>query len=290
MGSIMNTLEERGAFFDVKREAVKTASGKQVPGKVAICRADDGSPLGIVSEKYNLVTTREIFEKFDKALDKSKVDTAGVELNIMYANRGARTMVRMKFPHHTIRVRDEDESILEIVTRQSYDGRWKFSTRGGAVRIACLNGMLLGDWAASYSEYHNANLNVDLAAQKLANILNAFDGTKAHWQKMLRAKVTDEKAWRVFCLFADRPHDFKRGLAAYKEATKANTATKMMDHWIKNEKIEIGDNAFSLYNTLTHHSTHAKLRKDKEAISMDLRENKVAAILSSKYWNERVVS
>lgn len=286
---LMDSLNEQGTFFDVEEKPV-TVGGKVFPGKKGIVRADDGTPLGIVSKTYPTTTNGAIFEKFGKALDRSKIDLDGATAEVKYANHGARTMVTFRFPAHKIAVKVDDVAELQIVCRNSYDGRWKFSVLGGALRIACLNGMLLGDWIAAYSEYHNANLNLDHAANKIISILGAFQGTEVYWKKMLAAKITDEVAWRVICKYTNRADDFKRGLVAFREAERKNVATSMFEQYEAREKKEIGANAFGIYNTMTHHATHAKLTEGKEAVSASLRMAKVQDVLASKYWRERVLS
>lgn len=290
---LLDSIREQGAFFAVKTEPVKTGSGRVIPGKKVHC-LEDGTPIGVTSTKYRTVTTEEIFDKFGKALDVAGIDTEGATARVNFANDGARTMVRMRFPAYEIVPASGDASILEICTKNSYDGRWNFSVRGGACRMACLNGMLLGDWIAAYSEYHNSKLSVERAAEKLASIITGFEDTTEHWQRMLQSPVTDEKAWRAICLYTTRTKDFKRGLAAYAEATQSdrqgNVATKLYEHWDAKEKKDIGPNAFSVYNALTHDATHASLTDGKEAISLDLRAARVQKVLQSKYWNERVLA
>jgi hypothetical protein len=285
----MDALEEKGAFFDVKTEAVKTASGKVIPGKKVHVRADDGTPLGIVSTKYKTVTMREVFEQYAAALARSGINLDGFSADVKHANNGARTMAIMHFPAHEFELDGKDKSILRIVARNSYDGRWNYSTMGGALRMACLNGMLLGDWLAGYSEYHTSKLDVGHAAEKVAEIIGAFDATQDAWKRMLRAQIKDDHAWRVICMYANRPDDFKRGLVACREATRQNTATKLFTQWEQKEKKQLGPNAFSVYNTLTHHATHAGDREGKDAISLDLRRARVQSVVSSKYWDERVI-
>ncbi len=287
--AILEQLDTQGAFFDVHEEAVKTASGATIPGKKVIVH-ENGTPLGIVSKKYKTATNTEIFTEFDRALQKSGLDLTGATVRVDFANGGARTLVHMDFPAHEISVNGSDKSMLSIVTRNSYDGRWNFSVRGGAVRYACLNGMLLGDWLAGYSEYHNAKLSIAHAADKVSSVLGAFNDTTLAWEKMLASPVTDEQAWRAICRYNANETGFKGGIKSFREAPRQTVSTTMMEQFEYKEKKTIGPNAFAVYNTLTHHATHAKLKDGKEAVSKDLRAKRVADVINSKYWTERVVA
>lgn len=289
MSTLMSSLDEQGTFFDVHEESEGHVAKL---GKKVLVNTETGEPLGIVSKKYKTATNGEIFDKFGRAVEKSGLDLTDASAQVRFANGGARTLVHMRFPAHEIAVGKDakDKSILEIVCRNSYDGRWNFSVRGGAVRYACFNGMLLGDWLASYSEYHNARLNIDVAATKVVGILSSFEKTGSAWERMLASEITDEKAWRVICNYANNKDGFKAGLGAYKDHARRTVPVQMMEQYESSEKPAIGSNAFAVYNTLTHHATHANLREGKEAVSADLRARKVADVLASKYWNERVLA
>jgi hypothetical protein len=286
---LMSSMHEQGAFFDVYEDTVVSGSGTPFVGKKMICRKDTGEGLGIVSKKYRTVTSEEQFSRFGEALERSNLDLTDATARVDFANGGARTMVRFTFPAVSLTVRDDDQSVLEIVTKNSYDGRWKFSVRGGAVRIACLNGQLFGDWLASYDEYHNQKLNVEHAADKVVEIVDGFADAEGRWNQMLRSPITDEKAWRVICKYSRNEAGFKAGLGAFRDAPRKTVATSMMEQYETKERPSIGQNAFAVYNTLTHHATHAALRDGKAAISRDLRAKQVADVLASKYWNERVL-
>lgn len=284
--TILEQLDTQGTFFDVHEESDGHIAAL---GKKVIVNTATGVPLGIVSKKYKTATNTEIFSEFDRALEHSGLDLTGATARVDFANGGARTLVHMDFPAHEISVNGTDKSMLSIVTRNSYDGRWNFSVRGGAVRMACLNGMLLGDWLAGYSEYHNAKLSIAHAADKVSSVLGAFNDTTVAWEKMLAATITDEQAWRVICRYNVNEAGFKGGIKSYREAPRVTVSTTMMEQFETKEKKSIGPNAFALYNTLTHHATHAKLKLGKEAVGRDLRTKRVADTINSEYWTKRVV-
>lgn len=289
VSDLTQQLREEGAFFGVSKKPVRIGD-QVVAGKVGLAREDDGRPLGIVSRGYRVLTNEEAWSHFGRALAKSKIDLAGAKATAKLAHAGARTLITVTFPSHQVVVAKGDASEFSIVLRNSYDGRWKYSATGGALRLACLNGMLLMDPVAAFSGYHTRKLNVEAAAQRVTAILDEFSRSGKEWTKLLSTPITDEQAWRVFCLYANRPADFKRGLAAYRdEDGRATLARKIMERYELHEKKELGPNAYAAMNVLTHHATHATERDGREAISADLRQRKVREVIESKYWVDRVV-
>ena len=291
MEHLTQTLEAQGAFFEIEKKDVMIGDVK-VAGKVGLVRVDDNVPLGIVSTKYNFIPLRTKWDRLVQAIEQSGLDTKDATANVSFANFGARVMMTLNFPKHVIEPAIGDITQLEIRVKDSCDGRWNFSVLGAGRRLFCLNGMTLADPIAAYSEYHNGNLDIDLAAEKVVGILAEFERTKELWEKYSKVKVSDEQAWRVFCLYANRPVDFKRGLGSAKkewDETRPNLAKTMFEQYEVKERREIGDNAFGVLNTLTHHATHAKLRDGKEAIGQDLRTQTVERVLASEYWTKRVI-
>ncbi len=291
MEHLTQALETQGAFFEIEKKDVMIG-GVKVAGKVGLVRVDDNVPLGIVSTKYNFIPLRTKWDRLVQAIEQSGLDTKDATANVAFANFGARVMMTLNFPNHVIEPAIGDITQLEIRVKDSCDGRWNFSVLGAGRRLWCLNGMTLADPIAAYSEYHNGNLDIDLAAEKVVGILAEFERTKELWEKYSKVKVSDEQAWRVFCLYANRPVDFKRGLGSAKkewDETRPNLAKTMFEQYEVKERREIGDNAFGVLNTLTHHATHAKLRDGKEAIGQDLRTQTVERVLASEYWTKRVI-
>lgn len=289
--TLTQTLEAQGAFFGIEKKDVMIG-GTKVVGKVGLVREDDGTPLGIVSTKYNFIPLRDKWDRLAQAIDQSGLNTKNATAEVSFANQGARVMLTLRFPNHVIEPVIGDITELEIRVKDSCDGRWNFSVLGAGRRLWCLNGMTLADPIAAYSEYHNGNLDIDLAAEKVVGIMAEFERTKELWEQYSKVKITDDQAWRVFCLYANRPVDFKRGLGSAKKEwneTRPNLAKTMFEQYEVKERREIGDNAFGVLNTLTHHATHAKLREGKEAIGLDLRMQTVGRVLASDYWQKRLI-
>jgi len=71
------------------------------------------------------------------------------------------------------------------------------------------------------------------------------------------------------------------------EREQRNHSTKMLDHYLTEEKKTIGPNAFAIYNTLTHQATHGN--KKATATTIDSNMSKVSATLKSVYWSTAIM-
>lgn len=286
---LMESLRRQGTFFPIREEQVKTGSGRVIEGKKVLTRRDDGRPLGIVSKRYKTVTNEEQFDALFQAMDRSGLCLDGAVAKASFAHGGARTRVTMRFPGHALEVKPGDKHQLQITAKNSYDGRWLFCVAGEAFRLVCKNGMGFYREFASVSEYHHQRLDVAAVTERIVGISESFTKMGDEWRRMLEAKVTDDRAFRVFALYAGRPSDFKAGLALRSKDARETTTSRMFESWTAKEKVEIGPNAFSVYNAMTSHATHGKLSEGREAISLDLRMGRVQAITDGEYWRDKVV-
>jgi len=204
---IMYHMDQKGMFFPVHEQPVMievmneenmsfdVPQYKPVENRKALVN-NQGQVMGINSTGYVTVTNEQVADAFVTQLLKSDVNIDDMDIECRYANNGARTMVHFRFPKHEISVRG-DTSIMEIVSQNSYDGSWKYKLRAGALRFACLNGMLIGDWASAYSSQHNSHLSIEHAASKITAMLEMFESTPGVWEAMLNRPVTDQQAWHV---------------------------------------------------------------------------------------------
>lgn len=286
---LMEQLDSKGTFFGVHTEPVVSAAGTKMLKKQMIVRDDTNEPLGITSTGYNMATNEQILSSFCSAITHSGLNTAGAEAEVVFANGGAKTLVKFTFPEHVIALNGQ-ESLLQIAVKNSYDLRWKYSTFAGALNMFCLNGQVFGDWVSSYEQYHNSKMSVQAGADRVVAMLSDFENTESRWSNMLATKITDAQAWKAICLYQENAAGFKEGIAAFHDPKRRQTvSTRLMDQYQDSEREDLGANAFAIYNTLTHHATHAAGRKGGEALSLDRRSQKVASVLKGDFWTDNVM-
>ena len=262
MTTLIDQVQEQGALFNVRTEKLMSESGAFATGKRAIINEKSGEILGIVSKKYQVVTNAQVVENLSEALERSNLDLTGLEATVAQSHGGARSMINVMLPAHEIDMRG-DKSRLQISVLNSYDGRWKYMSRAGAIRMACLNGQILGNFVGSYTEYHNQRLDVKAGAQQIINMANDFANAEQWWMEMMNRKVDNEQLLRSIAIFVTGNSKIEHR----EDFLKLPTVRRLIELFETYSK-EMGKNAYALYNAMTDFVTHKKYRDETKAAAM----------------------
>ena len=116
--------------------------GKEVDstGYKFIMREDTGQILSCMTDEYRMVTNQEVVDKTEKVLKKTKAVLKEVN---MFGD-GARTKWTYRFPNQRLKVSHDDYVNPEIILNNSYDGSSVVGVVGGAFRLVCSNGLIIG--------------------------------------------------------------------------------------------------------------------------------------------------
>ena len=116
--------------------------GKEIDGTgyKFIVREDTNDILSCVTNSYKLVTNKEIMQKASPVLKKQG---AHLEEMRIFGN-GARTKYKYRFPDTKVEIATGDFVNPEVIINNSYDGSTEISAMGGAFRLLCSNGMVIG--------------------------------------------------------------------------------------------------------------------------------------------------
>lgn len=272
MNTLLEQVRDQGALFNVESEPLFTANGARVPGKVGLINTHSGQVIGVVSTKYKVVTNHEVVEHLGEALDRSALDLTGMEVKVAQSHGGARAMINVILPKHEVAI-GKDVSRLQISVLNSYDGKWKYQSRAGAIRVACLNGQIMGQFVGSYSEYHNSRLDVVAGAQMLVEMADGFEKAKDWWQAMIDRPVDKKQLVRSLQIF-----QFGRTIEMNADEVEAflnlpvpKRLVELFDTYSK----EMGRNAYALYNAMTDFTTHREYKADTHAAALLLNQQKV---------------
>ena len=127
------------SFFPVKEIP---AIGYKVTqsGYKFILREDTNQVLSCMSEDYKLITNKQIMDTALPVLEKKKAQL--VECRTF--SDGARTQWKYRIPTVKVKIDKGDFVNPEIIIKNSYDGSCEVSAYGGAYRLVCSNGMVIG--------------------------------------------------------------------------------------------------------------------------------------------------
>jgi hypothetical protein len=255
-------MEERPLHFETSIGAM--IGYDQVTKHKAIVNPENERIVSVVGSGYQLVQNADVFPQFEDAIRLSALDTNGMERNIATSHGGGRTVVSYTFPEHRIAVKEDDDVDLTLTVLNSYDTSWKFRVLGGAFRLLCANGMIIGDTFMEYSGKHTASLDTERAIQALDVSLTNFAGNADMWKQYPKVDVTPTQAKAVFEKLSNGSKTMMKGLDA--------NFLMYVD--------EVGHNLWALFNTLTEWSTHFQVKNKDNAPSIIVnREEKVRKLL-----------
>jgi len=140
-------------------------------GHKFIVREDTNEVISCVTDKYKLITNKEVM---DIALPIFK-DKGGSLMESRTFNN-ARTMWKFRFRDTKVEIQKGDFVNPEVIIRNSYDGSSEVQAMGGAFRLVCLNGMIVGYTIGKKSARHivwNENHGIDGI---VTNIINSVRG------------------------------------------------------------------------------------------------------------------
>jgi len=225
---------------------------------------EKGNIISVVGKGYNVIQNADIIPDYERAIYRSGLNTRGMERDIQQSHGGARTVVTYTFPAHRIEVKKDDPMDLKISVLNSYDGSWKFMSLVGALRLACLNGQVIGDFFSSFYGKHTMNLDTDAAVDRLETSLDVYLQNAEYWKQYPKISVTDLQAQNVFLNLA--------GTSKVLNGVLEEIHVKYVD--------EMGGNLWALFNTLTDWSSHSKFKNIRnQAATVITREQKIRKVL-----------
>lgn len=180
------------AGWNVRKEAMFTASGIEIPNRVATVRNDlaGGTEyLGYVGHNYTIQQNEETFEFLDTLAEVSgaQYDAAG------YLGRGQRIFTAMKLPEG-IRIGGEDAIDLYLLVGNGHDGFHAFDIAVTPLRLACTNQLTAAFRGASqrFKIRHTSGMagRIAEARSSLELTFEAVDAFTAEMEALLDDAMT----------------------------------------------------------------------------------------------------
>ena len=206
---------------------------------------ESGVPLATVTDKYTLVTTRDLVSAVDLAADELDINldaTSGA-----YAN--GRSYVKLTLPDLSLKV-NGDPSITKATLdlQNDYRGGGSLKMLAGWFRMICTNGMIVGEIASRDIKRHTGD--IDLMAFVTPGLLKIRDRFEAERivAETLAAQAQDkELVEQIVASAADRyENDIRRA--------------------VRENAREMGSNLWALSQAVSEISTHRmQLRANGEA-------------------------
>jgi len=295
--SILDSLHEQGAFYDVKvtpnlYPVVDERTGLtsyESTGKKTLVNGSNGQPISVMSEGYTVVQNRDVFTALDKQIAESGIDLTGAYTKVDVANNGGNVAVQYVFPAHSIETgRSGDKTSLMITAINSFNGSSSFVIYLGGFRGYCMNTQVFGTQIVSYKKQHCKGLNIDRAAEIIRSGIDVFCEEGEAWKRMSKTIVNEQTAYEALAEYGSV--DIKH-LATFEDYVKYARQQAREPKLIRYMRVfktyvqEMGSTEFALYNTLTHISTHGAANSGKrpQAVSTFETRAKNTAKIAKKY-------
>lgn len=252
---IMSSFEAQGTFREVMAVPLSMPNGDVVPNKKALVHTDDASYISTVGKNYRVIQNEEVFSKLASSMAESTLDLDGFTVSRTSSTTNARSLVSIVLPAHQIETRKGDMTNLQLLTRNSYDGTWKFQVDVGGFRIACANGQIYGDFVNAYANRHTNGFTFDGMLEHLLNSADTFATMGHRWMEMKGMKVTKDQAIDMLMDYMGKTLKDREARDKLLESKRATAVHDMMDLRVKYTK-EMGSNMFAMYNVMTDHASH----------------------------------
>ena len=174
-GVHMNKLTRRDSIFPVKEVAAvgitglgKTDNPITDTGYKFIVREDTGQVLSCMTNNYKLITNGQILSKADPVLKEKGAKLTDIQ---MFAG-GTRTRWTYRLSDTKVKVAKDDYLNPEITIVNSYDGSSEASAHGGAFRLVCSNGMIIGYALSKEGSRHIVWDKSDEIEKIINNVIN----------------------------------------------------------------------------------------------------------------------
>lgn len=196
----MNTYNQR-YDFPIKIAQIK-ADDVLIPSRYAVIRTDTNEPLGIISNKYQLVPHKLVIDSFRQALIRTKMD---FEENILLSPSGAYLNAKYNFPDITDEIAKGDYISMQILLENSYDTTTSIKFILGALRLVCTNGLIFAERFTYYSQRHTQQLLVDEMANEIVSLGSYFNKRVIpRMRKMSQVNIPQEISEKNFRKYEDK--------------------------------------------------------------------------------------
>lgn len=253
----LKVLESPDFFIPEEQPVFIERNGKQIAieNKKAIVNPDNDEVLAVVGSDYKLITNTEVFNLYDQALSASDINLDGAYKTIHQCGLGGRTILNYSFPHYETTITDRqvgDVVRLSCGADNSYTGLSSFSTTFDSIRLVCLNSMVTADPVGYFSKKHTKGLVIEHAIEKIKRSIDVYLEHTEMYKRWANTTVSVDEGKLLFQKLA-----VKKGYSTEFNEKKYN---EYMSQWLIESKV-LGRNRWSLYNAMTHISTHKEVQE-----------------------------
>lgn len=209
--------------------------------------------IGDGKSVHRTANFKDLWDNLRQGLVNANIDTSGAEVKFNSMNDGAAMSVNIVLAKYNFEKKLGEAAKMQMHIRDSHDQSVKRQVEAMIYRLACLNGMIAPRERVGVSQKHTTYSDPETIGKVAANFPTQLE-QQAEMMSAMR-QVTVERATVISFL--------ERNVATYFTKTGAKVNKKWLEQMvgIYDNYSSIGNNAYRVYNTLTHISTHIEGRE-----------------------------
>jgi|TARA_R110000764_G_scaffold43881_2_gene98729 hypothetical protein len=261
--------------------------------KSIIYRTDTAQELGVHGHGYQAVAPKKMIDINRAIIERSDLDTTGIQETIRTSHNGSRTFVQYKLPAHTFTTPDGDTAALGLLAVSSFDGTWPFMISAAAIQQACTNlQVFVSGEVAVFKSKHTRNLNIEVGGRVITKALDIFQNERELWGEWSNESMTDIQAFTE----AAEAINATSALQVIQNNPNYSPAQVLVDMPRVNSSLEyiwltwrntyskrLGANRWAFYNAMTDWSTHAITQRQSAAGNIAATRNKRQTIIQQHF-------
>lgn len=232
--------------FTVEQVPLFDAKGRRT-GFFGNQRTDNGTILGVTSERYGIQNNAPLIERAEEAFKDQGLEWEEENRNIVVTGDGQRMRAVYDFPNQIKRREDRnvgDNMGLRLTVQNSFDRSLRVSFAMGVLRLVCTNGMTSLEKEQSMTKKHSSGNDLNFLGEALSRAIGSWDKALLTYNNLESIEIKPQEGLNAL-------HNLAKGGAL--SDRMAGEISKIWNNPTYEE--DKGRNLYNLYNAVTEHLT-----------------------------------
>jgi len=235
--------------------------------------------IGDSRSVHRTANFRTMWDNLREGLALANIDTSHAQVDFSTIAEGAAFSAKIILNKYDFGKKLGEAAKMQMNVRDSHDQSVKRQVEAMIYRLACLNGMIAPRERVGISQKHTTYSDPETVGKVAANFPVQLEQQAEMMAQMRQVTVFRDQVIRFF----------EHHVATYHTRTGSKVNKKWLDKivGIYDNYASIGDNAYRVYNTLTHISTHIEGREGTDLERKRIRiETDIHAVMQSEAYQQ----
>ena len=208
-------------------------------------RTDNGTILGVTSERYGIQNNAPLIERAEEAFNDQGL--GDWEREVVVTGDGQRMRAVYDFKNQIKRREDRkkgDNMGLRLTVQNSFDRSLRVSFAMGVLRLVCTNGMTSLEREQSMTKKHSSGNGLDFLGEALSKAIGSWDKALLTYNQLEAVEIEQQQGLNALHNLAKAGAISDRMAGAVSQIWNNPTYTE-----------DEGRNLYNLYNAGTEHLT-----------------------------------